>query len=526
MRFGFIALAAVLLLIGGACGALLLSATDIRIGAVLADPYIRHVLGFTFWQAGLSALLSVGLAIPVARAFARQSDFPGRRLLLRIFLMPMVTPVIVAVFGIVAVHGQSGWITRALGAAGAPPDHYLYGLTGILIAHLFFNLPLATRLLLQAWDTVPGETWRLAQQLGLGPGAIFRLIEWPLLRERLPGAAMLVFLLCFVSFATVLALGGGPAATTLEVAIYQALRFDFDLDRAVALALLQTLLCGALLLFAHRFALPLPPSAGLGRAVERDDRRLPGALLLDGTSIFVACLIVLLPLLATAIDGLTGPIAATLADPAILQGLLFSLGIALMAGFGTTFIALGLAHLIRGCRARSRLAPAANLVELAGMATVLLSPLALGTGFFLLLRGATMMRPIALAAVMLINALMAMPYAMRILVPAMLSAAREQDRLCAALGLSGWNRWRLIDWPGLRRPIGMAFGFAAALSVGDLGAIALFGGPGTATLPLLLYQQLGAYRVEEAAVTALLLLLVSLGLYSLIERGVGGHASA
>lgn len=526
MPFGIIALGAVLLLIGGACGALLLSATGIRVGDVLADPYIRHVLGFTVWQAALSALLSVGLAIPVARAFARQARFPGRRLLLRVFLLPMVTPVIVAVFGIVAVHGQSGWITRLLETAGLAPDHYVYGLTGILVAHLFFNLPLATRLLLQAWDTVPGETWRLAQQLGLGPGAIFRLIEWPLLRERLPGAAMLVFLLCFVSFATVLTLGGGPAATTLEVAIYQALRFDFDLDRAVALALLQTVCCGALLLFGHRLALPLPAAAGLGRIIKRDDRSLPGAILFDGASILLACLIVLLPLLAILLDGLTGPIAETLADPAILRGLLRSLAIALVAGFGTTFLALGLGHLIRRFRAQRRLAPAASLVELAGMATVLLSPLALGTGFFLLLRGVATLPPVALAAVMLINALMAMPYAMRILMPAMLTAAREQDRLCAALGIAGWNRWRLVDWPSLRRPIGMAFGFAAALSVGDLGAIALFGGPGTATLPLLLYQQLGAYRIEQAAVTALLLLLVSLGLYSLIERGVGGHAAA
>ena len=38
----------------------------------------------------------------------------------------------------------------------------IYGLSGILIAHVFFNLPLATRLFLQALDTIPDDQWREA----------------------------------------------------------------------------------------------------------------------------------------------------------------------------------------------------------------------------------------------------------------------------------------------------------------------------------------------------------------------------
>ena len=54
---------------------------------------------------------------------------------------------------------------------------------------------------------------------------------------------LLVFMLCLTSFAVVLTLGGGPKSTTLEVAIYQSLRFDFEPTRAVVLALLQLCLC-------------------------------------------------------------------------------------------------------------------------------------------------------------------------------------------------------------------------------------------------------------------------------------------
>ena len=128
----------------------------------------------------------------------------------------------------------------------------IYGLSGILVAHVFFNLPLATRLFLEALDTVPADQWRLASQLGMGAGPSFRLIEWPVLRAALPGVAGLVFMLCITSFTIVLTLGGGPAATTLEVAIYQALRFDFDPARAVALTLLQIALTVAVVWLLSR----------------------------------------------------------------------------------------------------------------------------------------------------------------------------------------------------------------------------------------------------------------------------------
>src|SRR5690606_8134912 len=106
-------------------------------------------------------------------------------------------------------------------------------------AHVFFNAPLAARIVLASLSAVPGEHWRLAEQLGMRAGAVFRFIDWPVLRRELPAVAALVFLLCFTSFAVVLALGGGPGTATLEVAIFEAVRFDVDFNRAGILALLQ-----------------------------------------------------------------------------------------------------------------------------------------------------------------------------------------------------------------------------------------------------------------------------------------------
>ncbi|MBT3640743.1 MAG: hypothetical protein HN529_10675, partial [Acidiferrobacteraceae bacterium] len=45
--------------------------------AIVTDAYLHSVIGFTLWQATLSTLISVGLALPIARAYARQSHFVG-----------------------------------------------------------------------------------------------------------------------------------------------------------------------------------------------------------------------------------------------------------------------------------------------------------------------------------------------------------------------------------------------------------------------------------------------------------------
>src|SRR5690606_28811806 len=148
----------------------------------------------------------------------------------------------VAAMGVLALYGRAGFLAPGFTALGGAQWPGIYGLSGILVAHVFFNLPLATRLFLTALETVPADQWRLASQLGMGARPTFRYIEWPVMRAALPGIAGLVFMLCVTSFTIVLTLGGGPAATTLEVAIYQALRFDFDPARAVTLTALQILL--------------------------------------------------------------------------------------------------------------------------------------------------------------------------------------------------------------------------------------------------------------------------------------------
>lgn len=54
--------------------------------------------------------------------------------------------------------------------------------------------------------------------------------------------------------------------------------------------------------------------------------------------------------------------------------------------------------------------------------------------------------------------------------------------------------------------------------------MALFGNEAFRTLPFYLYQQIGAYRNQDRAVTALLLLLLCFLLFTLIEKLPGRDA--
>ena len=112
------------------------------------------------------------------------------------------------------------------------------------------------------------------RHLGMGHWHKFRWVEWPFIKQQLPHIAGLVFMLCFTSFATVMALGGGPKATTIELAIYQAIKFDFDLQTGALLAIWQIVLCGIMTLVIQSLAKPLEVNLGTSLSQSRHEKIL------------------------------------------------------------------------------------------------------------------------------------------------------------------------------------------------------------------------------------------------------------
>lgn len=522
------ALLALGFLLGGIL--VLLVATDQApdVVALLGDPYVRAIFGFTLLQAGLSTLFSVLLAIPFALALHRLR-FPGRRLILRLFLLPQALPVLVGALAVITIWGRNGVVSDAMASLGLPRLE-VYGLSGILVAHVFFNMPLAARLFVSALDRVPAEAWKLSGQLALPSTTVFRLVEWPALKGALPGAAALIFMLCVTSFTIVLVLGGGPAATTLEVAVYQALRYDFDPARAIGLSLIQIVLTAAVLVATLRLGRDPAGGFGLGGKARRFDAA--GALrsLLDPIVVAIGTLFVASPFVAILVSGLAADLSRLITEPAVIDAAATSLAVSLAAAclslVISTLVLMAIEALGRGPDQGKAAHSARSLLELATSLVLVVSPVIVGAGWFLLLRGFTDVLAAGPYVVVATNAVMAMPFIVRIVGPALREANARTGRLAESLGLTGLSRLIFVELPGMRRPMALAFAFAIALSFGDLGAIALFGSNDFITLPYLLLQRMGSYRTADAAGLALILGLITVALMAIVERGFAGRRDA
>ena len=262
----------------------------------------------------------------------------------------------------------------------------------------------------------------------------------------------------------------------------------------------------------------------IGGAPEEDathgqpPRQFPGrgwtARLCDYGLIIGCALFLVTPMLSIVLSGLSANFARLLREPVVWQAITTSLSIAAIAAILSVAMAT---ILVRARYAALPLVddnPLARLFRAAASAAsslvLLVPPIVLGAGWFVLLRNRVDPFAAAPAIVVSINAMMALPFVVRVLEPAHTTHMARTARLSASLGIAGVHRLRIVDWPGMRRAFFLATAFAMALSLGDLGAIALFGSQDVITLPYLLLQRMGSYRTNDAAGLALMLATICL----------------
>ncbi len=497
-------------------GALAGYAPGLSLAAIWQDSYYLHVTQFSFYQAFLSTGLSVIPALAVAIALNRR-QFIGKSILIKLFSTTLVLPVLVGVFGIIAIYGRSGWLNDGLSLFDYRLPFSIYGLNGILFAHIFFNLPYASRLFLHSLETIPEEQAKLAIHLGFTPWQRFRLIEWPRLRQQLPHVAGLVFMLCFTSFATVMAIGGGPKATTIELAIYQAIKFDFDLQAGALLALWQIALCASLSLLIQRWAKPAEEMAAYRATAALQFRDSEFARVWDRTLITLTVMVVIPPLLAVIFSGLNTRLWTVVTDSQFWFALWHSFRVAGLASLLALFFGISILMTSRAWRLL-RASRKADLLELSGTIILVTPGLVISTGLFLLFRSFADIFSLAYWIVVWVNALMGLPYVIKTLHQPMWLLAKQYHLLSISLGLRGWQRWRIVEWRVMKRPMAHAFVVSFLIAMGDLSAIALFGSQDFQTLPLYLYRLLGSYQMGAAAVVSLFMLIICLVFFYLADR--------
>jgi thiamine transport system permease protein len=488
------------------------------------DSRIYGLLKFTLYQAFLSTVLSLAVGVLLAWSLAHQSHFRGRGILVALFSSSLVLPTLIVVFGLIGIFGRNGYLNQvSLFLFDTSFGSYLYGLGGILLAHTYLNASFASRALLHGFESIPKEKYKLAKSLNFSVFERFLYVEYPALKSTLLSIGSTIFLLCFTSFAVVLLLGGSPSYNTLEVAIYEAVKLDFDINMALKLALVQLSISAILVVLSSNFR------TGLSNLKTSETliswRETKGVQVVQWMIIVLFTLFFVPPLVAIVLDGIGADFSRIFAEPLFVKSLITSLALATGSSMLTVIIALLLSNTRRNFTLQTRLAakPFAKMfnviIAFSGNLYLAIPSLVLGLGFFLMSQKYEASQFVwTSSALLTANVLMSLPFALSVLTPVMQKTAERYDRLVFSLGLTKVQRWRYVEYPYLKSSLGYVFALAFCFSLGDLGIIALFGSDAFITLPWYLYQLMGSYRTTDAAGVALVLLVLVLGVFVLLPR--------
>jgi thiamine transport system permease protein len=497
-----------------------------------------HVLTFTFYQAILSTILTLLIGLPAAYLFAR-FDFRGKNLLRALTAVPFMLPTVVVAAGFNALLGPRGWFNLSLMqmlGLDSPPIQFVGTLGAILLAHIFYNTTIVTRIAGNALSRLDPKLEQAARSLGADSRRLWWDVRLPLLLPSLLAAALLVFLFDFTSFGVILLLGG-PAFATLEVQIYiQALQM-LNLPLAALLAFIQLLCTLAFAILYTRIStrsiVQTAPGAAGGNLHKpkslREKLFVSGMLLLLFTFFFLPLLA--LPLRSVsrldADRGQRGPVPTGLTDEYFTelfvnrQSSIFYVPPVRAAINSLSYAALTVAlSLLLGFPAAWALAKPGQLERI--LDPILIIPLGssavtLGLGFILAFgRWLTFPWLVPVA-----HTLVALPFAIRTLQPALASIPDRLRQAAASLGASPLRVWQTVDWPILRRATLTAAIFAFTISLGEFGATAVISRPDYPTIPIAIYRFLsqpgGSNYGQAMAMATILMALTTTGIL-LIEK--------
>lgn len=483
-----------------------------RIGDVLGDGAIRHVLWFTCWQAAASTALTLAVALPGAYVFARL-EFPGKRLLRAVVTVPFVLPTVVVGSAFLALLGRGGFTDSLWGFR---LDTSVWA---ILIAHVFFNYAVVVRTVGGLWAQLDPRQEEAARMLGASRLAAWRRVTLPALGPSVAAAALMVFLFTFTSFGVIQILGG-PTYSTLEVEIYRQTAELLDLPTAAVLTLVQ-FAAVAVILVVHGWtvrrresALRLVDAAGTAhRPRGRGERALLAGVLA------VIAVLILLPL---------GVLAARSLD--VPGGYGFTFYRTLGSQTGGTFtvapvetvwnslryaaVATVIALAVGGLAAAALVRRAGRWVR--GFDALLMLPLGtsavtVGFGFLITLDKPPLDLRSSWILVPLAQALVGVPFVVRVMLPVLRAVDDRLREAAAVLGASPLRVWREIELPLVGRASAVAAGFAFAVSLGEFGATVFIARPDSPTLPVAVARLLGRagpYTYGQAMALSTILMLV------------------
>ena len=485
------------------------------------DAYTWRLLAFTVWESLLSAVISVGLAIPFSVFFSKYSFF-GRKAILTASDVAFALPAILCVLGFVIFYGNNGILNNILVSLHITEEKikFLYSFPSVIMAHVYLNFPVAFSLITSALVGMDEKEEMASKLLGKSNFYTFIKITIPKVKGTIISAFILIFLFCFPSFLIVMSLGGSPKYYTIEAEIYRRTYTDVNTVSSSSLALFSFIIMSLLLLVS-----------GYGREEKKASRakriikKARGWKKLEAFALSLMITLFLAPPLLSIIyrafftkDGTftlkawldiasSSPTGAGTGLNAIFNSLLIALVSSFLA------VSLSTAISISAVRRKSRIIPLLTSLPMAA------GSVSLGLGFaFLSTRLPYKSIYISYILVILAHLVVVMPFTVRTIMP---GAKRIPDTLTLAsmcLGKGCYSSYRKVEKPMLKSYRRRAFAFAFALSLGEVNATMALAEGKVTTLPILIYKMINQYNYQGASALAIILLTTAIIVFAIGEK--------
>ena len=488
------------------------------LGDVLGSASHRSVIWFTLWQAAVSTVLTVVVALPAAGAMARL-NFRGRRLLRALATVPFVLPTVVVAAAFEGLFDRFGLV----GGGAVNLRHTVWA---ILMAHVFFNYAVVLRTVGAHWSALDARVEDQARVLGASRLEVFRRVVLPRLAPSIAAASAIVFLFSFTSFGVVLVLGG-PTRATIETEIYRYAVVRLDLATAAALAVVQLAAVIALVAVSNALERRRAVAEPVASPAAAPRRRGPGLV----ANLALMAVILGLPvgvlversLSAGRSGGYTLRNYTAMAERVNLlpDTALAALGNSLVFAVPAAALALAVGGaatlaIMRAGRGGSR--PIGRAFDIGLTLPLGTSAVTVGLGFLLVLNRGPIDIRTSVLVVPIAHAVVGIPFVVRTLVPMLRTVNPRAREAAAVLGASPRRVRREVDLRVAARGVAVGAGFAFAVSLGEFGATSFIPRrPETLTAPLALFRLLGTpgetLRGQAMALAVALMALTAVAVF-------------
>ena len=474
--------------------------------------HIFDIFMFTTGQAVFSAALAclIGTA---AAFFCANRRFWGRRILLSLAGIPLCVPAIITALSYILFFGNNGIVNTTLKRllhTQEVPFRFLYSVKAVIVCHAFYNFPIAMHNIAKAWAQLNTDEEDAAQILGAGRLRIFRAITLPSLVPSIAVSFLLIFLFCFFSFVIIL-LFGTLGTATLETELYRAARFRFDSAAASRFAAVSTGTAAAVIALHTKIRAAFPSNRSV---LQRGLRRTRITGLFEHAAFFVLwtaiAFFLLLPLLSIFVSsvynahyafGLQRKWSAAAWTRVFSSRLFFSsLFQTLQTGTLTALLSVSAALFFAYIEFQKIRFPLKNMLPFLPLAV---SSVVLGFGWNVV------PHPQSRAALIFVQTSLFWPFAWTQIQNYLFRIPENLTEAALLVSDSKTDVFFRIVIPLCKKGIAQAAAFTFAMSAGDATLPLVLNLSDFSNLSLLLFGYSSSYRFAESAVTASILIILT-----------------